>query len=212
MTKENEQQIVAIYARVSTADQDHSMQLEELRALAKARGWFIKEYVDTGNGSNPDLPQRRKMLYDAEWGQIDIVLVWRFDRFARSTKQLIEALDSFKAWGVEFISAHEGIDTTTPMGRFAFTVFAAIAEFEREIIRERITAGIKKAKQNGTRTGNPIGRPRRQVDIAEARRLYEDGRSWVRVARAMGIPRSTLRQALREDEERKDGGRDHDKV
>lgn len=191
----------AIYARVSTSDQDHEMQLQELRMQAAARGWDeVVEYIDTGSGISPSLPERARLIKDARAGKIHAVLVWRFDRFARSTRQLVDALENFRAWGVEFLSTHEGIDTTTPGGRFAFHVFAAIAEFERELIRERAKAGMENAKRNGTKSGRPIGRPRRHVDVARARRLHAEGRSWGSVSRTMGIPKTSLRRAIAAEE------------
>lgn len=187
----------AIYARVSTGEQDHSMQLEELRAMAAARGWRAEEFVDTGSGSKKDLPERARMLEEARRGRFGAVLVWRFDRFARSTQQLVEAMENFKSWGVEFVSLREGVDTTTPAGRFAFTVFAGIAEFEREIIRERVKAGLENAKRNGTRSGRPVGRPRVHVDVEEAELLLAQGEKWSAVARRMGVPRTTLKRAVK---------------
>jgi DNA invertase Pin-like site-specific DNA recombinase len=202
-TKQQEVKLkpAAIYARVSTSDQDHEMQLHELRALAQARGWEATEYIDTGSGASTTLPERKRLLEDAKRGKVHAVLVWRFDRFARSTRQLVDACENFQAWGVQFISSHEGIDTTTPGGRFAFTVFAAIAEFERELIRERTLAGMHKAKLNGTRSGRPVGRPTRPVDVRRAQRLHKEGKSWREVSRIMGIPRTTLRNAIQEEGE-----------
>lgn len=188
----------AIYARVSTRDQDHAMQLDELRAMAAARGWQAEEYVDTGSGSSRDLPERSRMLEAVRRGKVSAVLVWRFDRFARSTQQLVDAMEEFRSRGVEFVSLREGIDTTTPAGRFAFTVFAGIAEFEREIIRERVKAGLDTAKQNGTRSGRPIGRPRVHVDVEEAELLLAQGGSWSSVAEKMGVPRTTLKRRVLE--------------
>lgn len=191
----------AIYARVSTDEQNHEMQLAELRVLAKARGWDVVEYVDTGSGSLRSLPERDRLMMDAQRGKLGAVVVWRFDRFARSTRQLVDALESFDSWGVEFVSVRESIDTTTAAGRLVFTVFAGIAEFERELIRERVKAGMDQARKNGTRSGRAIGRPKSKVDLARARMLYDEGRSWTRVAKVMGIPRSTLMKAIHADEE-----------
>lgn len=188
----------AIYARVSTSDQDHEMQLAELRALAAARGWEMVEYIDTGSGASDRLPERQRLMLDAQRGKLRAVIVWRFDRFARSVRQLVDAFESFRTWNVEFISAHEGIDTTTPGGRFTFHVFAAIAEFEREIIRERVQAGIDKAKKNGTRSGRPIGRPKKyhEVDVKKAKALLDEKHSLSKVSSMMHVPRTTLRRAL----------------
>lgn len=182
----------AIYARVSTAHQDHALQLDALRQLAEQRGWSVTEYIDQASCSGKKLPQRDKMMADARTGKLDIVAVWRFDRFARSLKDLLDALDSFHQWNVEFISLQEGIDTSTSMGRMVFAIIGALAEFERNLIRERVVAGLETAK----RRGKVLGRPRVALDVQRALRLREQGLSWRKVAKALGVDVTTLRRAV----------------
>ena len=133
---------VAIYARVSTQDQDPQMQLRELRAYAKHRAFTIAhEFIDHVSGATSERPELSKLWQTARARKIDTVLVWKFDRFARSTKQLIDALEEFRHLGVDFISITEQIDTSSPMGKAMFTVISAIAEFERSLISERVRSG-----------------------------------------------------------------------
>jgi DNA invertase Pin-like site-specific DNA recombinase len=184
----------ALYARVSTGHQDHQLQRDALLRVAEQRGWETTEYVDTASGSGVKLPERGRMMADAQAGKIDLVACWRFDRFARSTRDLLDALDSFRKWNVEFISLQEGIDTSTPTGRMMFTIIGALAEFEKALIRERVQAGVEAAR----RRGRVLGRPRRAVDVQRANRLRGEGRGWRSVARVLGVPASTLRRAVAE--------------
>src|SRR5277367_4728313 len=153
----------AIYARVSTNNgQDPHMQIRELREYCKRRGWEIEgEYVDAGiSGAKEHRPQLDVLLAACRKRRFDAVLVYRYDRFARSLRQLVNALGEFDALGVHFISLHEGVDTSTPSGRLVFGIFASIAEFERSLITERVKSGQAAAKRRGVR----FGRPRVQVD------------------------------------------------
>src|SRR5271155_1914537 len=160
-----------IYARVSTAEQSAAMQLEELRAFAAKRGWKIaEEYTDSGiSGSKESRPALDRLLADAKRRKFSAVLVYRYDRFARSLRQLVNALCEFDALGIHFVSLHEGVDTSTPSGRLVFGIFASIAEFERSLITERVKSGQAAARRRGVR----FGRPRVQVDpekLADLRR------------------------------------------
>lgn len=147
---------VIIYARVSTREQNVDMQLIDLRAYAKARGLeIVKELVDYASGSRNDRENYQKLFNEVRKRKTDSVLVWKFDRFARSTKELINALEEFRALGVDFISYKENIDTSTPAGKILFTMISAFAEFEREIIKERVCAGMEKAKAKGKVLGRP---------------------------------------------------------
>jgi len=186
----------AIYARVSTKDQDATLQVAELRRLAEQRGWCIGgEYVDHGiSGSKDQRPQLDAMMAEARRGRFDVVAVWRFDRFARSTRHLVTALEEFRALGVEFVSAREAIDTSTPMGKMVFTMIAAVAEMERELIRERVQAGVDRARAQGKK----LGRPRRELDLRAARILLDQGHSQRAVADMLDVPRGTLRRRLAE--------------
>jgi DNA invertase Pin-like site-specific DNA recombinase len=147
---------VIIYARVSTKEQNVDMQLIDLREYAKARKLnIVKEYIDYASGSKSDRVNYRKLFDDVRKLKTDVVLVWKFDRFARSTKELIIALEEFNNLGVDFISYKENIDTSTPAGKILFTMISAFAEFERAIIRERVKAGMEKAKLRGAKIGRP---------------------------------------------------------
>jgi len=182
----------ALYARVSTAAQDHALQLDELRTVAHQRGYSFNEYIDTASGSGRHLPERSRLLADATAGRLDVIVVWRFDRFARSTRDLLDALDNFRRWGVEFISLRDAVDTSTPTGKLVFTIVAAIAEFERELIRERVRSGLAAAR----RRGKHIGRPARSVDLDRAAALLAAGTGVKETARKLGVSPRTLRRHL----------------
>src|SRR6202795_1543379 len=148
---------VALYSRCSTAEQNVAMQVEELRAYCKRREWEIaEEFTDSGvSGSKESRPALNRLLADAKRRKFDAVLVYRYDRFARSLRQLVNALTEFDALGIHFVSLHEGVDTSTPNGRLVFGIFASIAEFERELIRSRVRSGIAAARARGKRIGRP---------------------------------------------------------
>ena len=147
---------VIIYARVSTKEQNIDMQLIDLKQYAEARKLnVVREYIDYASGSKSDRVNYKKLFDDVRKRKTDIVLVWKFDRFARSTKELINALEEFNNLGVDFISYKENIDTSTPAGKILFTMISAFAEFERSIIRERVIAGMEKAKLRGAKIGRP---------------------------------------------------------
>jgi DNA invertase Pin-like site-specific DNA recombinase len=180
----------AIYARVSTLDQDPAMQLRELRAYATHRRLPIAdEFIDQVSGATTDRPALARLWTAARARKVDAVLVWKFDRFARSTKQLIDALEEFRHLGVAFISITEQIDTSSPMGKAMFTVISAIAEFEHSLISERVRAGIAKARATGKRHGRPTLDER---IIQEIRRLRQEGQSLNRIARQLGISHQTV--------------------
>jgi DNA invertase Pin-like site-specific DNA recombinase len=187
----------AIYARVSTANngQNPEMQLGELREHCQRRAWEITgEFVDAGiSGSKERRPQLDRLMVDCRRRRVDVVLVYRYDRFARSLRQLVNALEEFRSLGIEFISLHEGVDTSTPNGRLIFGIFASIAEFERELIRDRVKSGIAAARSKGRR----LGRPRVSVDVARIASLRDSGLSWPQVAREVGVSVGTVYQAAR---------------
>ena len=168
----------AIYARVSTSNngQNPEMQLRELREYCQRRGLEIAgEYVDAGvSGAKEHRPQLDALLAACRKRCVDAVVVYRYDRFARSLRQLVNALEEFRSLGIEFISLHEGVDTSTPNGRLVFGIFASIAEFERELIRDRVKSGIAAARSKGKR----LGRPRVSVDAARIASLRDSGASW----------------------------------
>lgn len=148
----------AIYARVSTANgQDPTMQTRELREYCHRRGWQITgEYVDVGiSGGKEKRPELDRLMADAHRRRLDAVVVWKFDRFARSVSHLLRALETFRALGIEFVSLSEQVDTSTPIGKMVFTVLGAVAELERSLIVERVRAGMRNARAMGKRIGRP---------------------------------------------------------
>ena len=188
-------QTAAVYARVSTADQRCDLQLRDLREYCERRGWSAVEYVDAGvSGAKASREQLDRMMLDARRGKVDVVVCWRFDRFARSTKHLLEALEEFKSLGIGFISHQEAIDTTSPMGRLLFTIVAAMAEMERSILIERVRAGMATAKAKGVSIGRPKKVFRRDVAV----QMRVSGKSWRAIAKELGVSFSTIREACLE--------------
>jgi DNA invertase Pin-like site-specific DNA recombinase len=186
---------VALYARVSTTSgQDPEMQLRELREYCQRRGLQIThEYVDKGiSGSRERRPALDRLLADCRKRLVDAVVVYRYDRFARSLRHLVNALEEFRSLGIDFVSLHEGVDTTTPNGRLVFGIFASIAEFERELIRDRVRSGLASARAKGKR----LGRPRSDVDIARIASLRNSGASWRTISEEMGLAVGTLHKAF----------------
>lgn len=181
-----------IYVRVSTTnrtrdgngfEQNPEVQEVPLRQLVQQRGWTLtRVYSDRLSGAKENRPGLRSLMDDARRGLFDVVLVWRFDRFARSIEQLVLALAEFRALGIDFVSCQEALDTSTPMGKAMFTIIGAMAELERNVIRERVVAGIEYARRNGTKSGNAIGRPKRIFDRSEVVRLRASGLSIEKIA------------------------------
>lgn len=186
----------AVYARVSTKDQNCELQLRDLGAFCAARGFtLVREFVDVGeSGAKDSRPQLNELMAAARKRQLDAVLVWRFDRFARSTKHLLLALEEFRSLGVQFISYQENIDTSTPLGQALFTIVAAVAQLERDLIRERVSAGVRNARARGKK----LGRPRQTVDRQELRRLRIEGASLRQIAAKLGVGYGTVRLRLRD--------------
>lgn len=181
----------ALYCRCSTSQhQTPDMQLRELREYCSRRGWLVAgEWTDLGvSGSRESRPQLNKLLAECRRRKLDAVVVYRYDRFARSLRHLVNALEEFRSLGVEFVSLHEGVDTSTPNGRLVFGIFASIAEFERDLIRERVKSGMAAARARGAK----IGRPKCKIDIAEVQALRSSGATWPTVARELNIGMSTL--------------------
>ncbi len=191
----------AIYARVSTLNgaQDPTMQTRELEEYCQRRGWQVFDcYVDKGvSGKKDSRPQLNRMMQDAHERRFDVVVVWRFDRFARSVSHLLRALETFNSLGVQFVSLSEQVDTSTPMGKMVFTVLGAVAELERNLIVERVRAGLRHARAKGKR----LGRPRKSVDAVEIRSLRAAGESWRKIARQMNSSVGTVFAATRKKEE-----------
>ena len=189
---------VAIYARVSTLDkgQDTELQLSDLRTYAGARGWQVfKEYVDVGqSGSKEQRPAFNQLMEDARKRKIDIVLVWRLDRFGRSLKHLIVSLDELKTLGVGFVSFKESLDFTTPTGRLMFHLLGAFSEFEKELIRERVKAGVAHARSKGKRLGRcPKIDEKLLRTVADMR---SKGLSIRGISRELGVSKSLVHKSL----------------
>ena len=185
----------AIYARVSTNNgQKPEMQLGEVRQYCSRREWqIVQEYVDRGiSGSKEHRPALDRLIADCRKRAVDCVVVYRYDRFARSLRQLVNALEEFRALGIDFVSLHEGVDTSTPNGRLVFGIFASIAEFERELIRDRVKSGLALAKSKGKR----LGRPRVSVDFLRVATLRKEGRSWAEICDSLGISKGTAQRAF----------------
>jgi DNA invertase Pin-like site-specific DNA recombinase len=186
----------ALYGRVSTNNghQDPEMQLRELREYCERRGWQVAgEYVDAGiSGTKDSRPELNRLLADAHRRRFDAVVVWRFDRFARSVSHLLRALETFKALGIEFVSLSEQVDTSTPTGKMIFTVLGAVAELERSLIVERVKAGLRNARAKGKR----LGRPHADVSVIEVARLRSQGLSFADIAGQLHSNAATVRRTL----------------
>ena len=186
---------VAIYGRVSTANhgQDVSMQTRELGEFAQTRGWrLVDSYLDIGiSGAKDKRPELDRLMADAHRRKFDVVIVWKFDRFARSVSHLLRALENFNALGIAFVSLSEQMDTTTPAGKMVFTVLGAVAELERSLIVERVKAGLRNARAKG----KSLGRPPKPVDATTVARLRKEGRSWRAIASQLGVGLATLHRA-----------------
>ncbi len=179
----------AIYARVSTIDQEPENQLRELRRYSEARGWQATEFVDRGvSGARESRPALDQLMKGARRRTFDTILVWRLDRLGRNLRHLIMLLDELTALGVGFVSLGEGIDTATPAGRLQLHILGAIAEFERARIAERVRLGVARARAQGTR----LGRPKVRVD---AERLASvNGLPNSEAARQLGVSLSTFKR------------------
>lgn len=186
---------VSAYSRVSTSDQSADMQTRELREYCERRGWeLVHEYTDRGvSGAKESRPELNRLMADAYKRRFDAVVVWRFDRFARSTSHLLRALETFRSLGIEFVSLSENVDTSTPTGKLVFTVLGAVAELERSLITERVRAGLRSAKAKGKR----LGRPKSGVSRTEIRQLRAQGASWRAIGRNLGVSATTAFYAAR---------------
>lgn len=183
---------VALYARVSTLDkgQDPETQLVQLRQYAQNRNFeVIGEFVDYASGTTQDRVQYKLMMEAAKKRAIDVVLVWRYDRFARSTQALVNALKEFQSLGIDFISYQENIDTTSPTGELVFHVMASLAQFESSLISQRVKAGMERARAQGKH----IARPRLPID--QQQKIFElqkKGLSMNKISKQLGIAYGTV--------------------
>ena len=200
----------ALYLRVSTSSkckqgdavnfiQNPEVQEQPLQELIKQRGWELyRVYSDRASGAKERRPGLDSLMEDARRGLFSVVAVWRFDRFARSVKQLVSALEEFRALGIDFVSHQEALDTSTPMGKAVFTIIAAMAELERSIIRERVIAGLDHAQRNGTKSGNAVGRPRVVIDRERIRQLRDTEKlPWAEIARRLHSHSGTIRRVYK---------------
>lgn len=190
----------ALYSRISTVDkgQEINMQADELRAYAAARNWEVIEYSDKGiSGAKDNRPGLNQLMRDAKARRFDVVLCWRLDRFGRSLKHLLTALDEFNSMGISFVSLRDSIDFSTAAGKLMFSIVGAFAEFERGILRERVKAGMLHAR-NVKKIH--IGRkPTAPVYLARIIDLFEKEKGSVRqIAHKVNIPRATVQRTLKQ--------------
>ena len=179
----------AIYARVSTLDQEPENQLRELRQYVEARGWTAQEYVDHGvSGAKDRRPALDRLVRDAMRRRLDVLICWRLDRLGRNLKHLVTLLEELQSMGVSFVSLGEGIDCTTPAGKLQLHILAALAEFERARIAERVKAGLARAKARGQRLGRPV------ADLPVERLQSVSGLSLAEGARKLRVSISTLKR------------------
>jgi DNA invertase Pin-like site-specific DNA recombinase len=183
-----DQSRAAVYARVSTFDQEPENQLAEIRRYIAARGWSAEEYVDRGiSGAKDRRPALDRLLIDARRRRFDVVVVWRLDRLGRNLRHLITLLEELQALGIAFVSLNEGIDATTPAGKLQMHILGAIAEFERARIAERVKAGLQRARAQGKR----LGRPRKVAST-----MVVPGGSVREAARVWGVSKSTAARRI----------------
>jgi len=184
---------IAVYGRVSTNKQECETQLRDLREYAAQRGFeVIEEYVDRLTGMKDSRPALNRLMLDAKQRKFDAVLVWKLDRWGRSLQHLVNSLAELQALGVQFISFRDGLDLTTPAGRLQFHTIAAMAEFERSLIVERIKAGLRRARREGKQLGRPVA----DVDMSKVRKLQASGMSLRAIAATVGWSPSLLCKKL----------------
>jgi DNA invertase Pin-like site-specific DNA recombinase len=194
--------LVALYSRCSTnnGQQDPEAQVRELKEYAERRGWQIANvYIDAGvSGSKDSRPSLNRLMADAGRRKFDVVLCWRFDRFARSVSHLLRALENFQALGIDFVSLSENVDTSTPTGKMVFTILGAVAELERNLIVERVRMGLRNARAKGKR----LGRPRVYANADRITELRERGSSWEEICAALNLSKGTAQRAFYQSQER----------
>lgn len=189
----------ALYLRVSTLDQHPETQLHDLRNLARQRGFeIVAEYTDRISGAQTRRPGLDDLLFNARRQNFDVVLVWAFDRLARSVRHFLEVIDELNHLNIEFISFRENIDTGGPLGRAVVIIVGAIAELERNLIIERVRAGMRRAKLEGRH----IGRRPLDLDRASILRHHEQGRSLSEIAKSFQISRATVSRVLRQERDK----------
>lgn len=201
MTKSPKLRRVALYARVSTDRQSTENQLRELREAAERLGWdVVAEFIDrgiSGAKGRKDRPQLDALLRGVARKDFDVVASWSVDRLGRSLVDLVALLQELHSTGVDLYLHQQGINTTTPAGKALFQMMGVFAEFEREMIRERVAAGLARAKTKGTKSGNPIGRPSVGAEVEQRiRHLRSTGMGMLRIAKAAGCGVSVVQRVL----------------
>jgi DNA invertase Pin-like site-specific DNA recombinase len=189
----------AIYARVSTTDQTNANQVRDLQEYVERRGWELGEvYQDHMSGAKTSRPGLDELMADARRRRFDVVVVWKLDRFGRSLVHCVSGIQELASIGIRFIATSQGLDTdeSNPASKLLMHILAAVAQFERELIHERVSAGMKAARKHGTKTGNPIGRPRRVFDREEVVRLRNTGLSIEKIAGQMRIGVGTVARVI----------------
>jgi DNA invertase Pin-like site-specific DNA recombinase len=187
-------QRAALYVRVSTPDQSIEPQLLDLRQMAAARGYeIVREYSDKLSGTKSRRPGLDALLSDAQRHRFDVVMVWAFDRMARSVRHFLEVLDELNHLGIEFVSFRESIDTSGPLGRAMVVIVGAIAELERNLIVERVKAGMRRAKLDGRQ----IGRSRLDMNREQIVHDRRSGMSLTQVAKKHGISRASVCRVMK---------------
>lgn len=183
---------VAIYARVSTKDQSPDIQTSEIKRFCEMKGWTIVDsYMEQLSGKISDRPELKRLMKDSFEKKFDIVVVWKLDRFGRSLKDLVSRIFELDVAGVQFVSITESLDFTTPAGRFQFQVLSAVAEFEASLIKERISAGLRLAKQRGVKIGRKRSLPELKILT-----LKQQGLGQREIARQLGCSEAGVRQTL----------------
>ena len=184
----------AIYARVSTDEQTTDNQVIELKKVAERNGWEIETiYADTISGAKSKRPQLDKLMKSIMRKEIDMVMVWSVDRLGRSLQHLTTLLSDIHSKGVDLYLHQQGIDTTTPSGKMMFQLCGVFAEFERSLIRERVLAGLERARSQGKRLGRPPVPP---ITVTKIKRLREEGLSLRKIAKQVGISTSKVHQLV----------------
>jgi DNA invertase Pin-like site-specific DNA recombinase len=183
-----------LYVRVSTPDQSIEPQLLDLRQMAAARGYeIVREYSDKLSGTKSKRPGLDALLSDAQRHRFDVVMVWAFDRMARSVRHFLEVLDELNHLNIEFVSFRESIDTSGPLGRAMVVIVGAIAELERNLIVERVKAGMRRAKLDGRQ----IGRSRLHMNREQIVHDRRSGMSLTQVAKKHGISRASVCRVMK---------------
>lgn len=185
---------VALYLRCSTVQQNLEIQRSDLRRYAEARGFeVVEEYSDFGvSGTKDRRPALDQMMKASRQRKFDCIIIWRLDRLGRNTRHLLTLLDEFESLQIPLVSLHEGFDLSTPIGRVVATVLAALSAFEREIIRERVVAGIQNAKAKGKKLGRP-----KHVDTNAIRRLRAEGKTYAMISKCLGVSSGSIAAALK---------------